>query len=442
VQRVVRAQVEVDGFVTSRVGSGLMLSLGIQKGDTEVQAQELATKVLKLLIFPEVGNPEQQYATSVIDNGFEVLVLSQQSLLAEFKGSKPNSQAAMDDTDAKVVYEAFTKALQDEYQSEMVITTVFGDDMRVEAMHDGPHMIELRTDAGVSGPPRTAFAPQLGQTKALEVLQPDISSVTDALMKLPMLKGPKATLESCRIFRVFSTKKFQASLADAISIETDAFAEALEKASGRFNQKQRDQINAWTGLSIDAPLADQEAEAEDAEEDFEDQMAMLRGEARPQRSNKRPATNAMGVKSEYAEWYGDASAKRHRAPDSTARAAPDTPGSSARDWAANRAHAWGAQGRYQPTPPASGPSQDQLNAIAKGKGKGKKGGKGKNTDMWGPRKGGIATTDILTGADYRPGSDGNVRLVKEEAADGDNRPTPALRRPRGMPTLAPMTPAV
>ena len=65
------------------------------------------------------------------------------------------------------------------------------------------------------------------------------------------LKGGKATLESCRIFRVFSSKRFREAFTDSPQDVIDFFAEALDAAGNKFSESQQKQIAEWTGLTID-----------------------------------------------------------------------------------------------------------------------------------------------------------------------------------------------
>jgi len=147
VQRVARATVEVDGYVESRIGSGLVLSLAVGAGDSFDEARRLATQVMKLKLWPEMLDADKLWSSSVIDNGFEVLVVSQQSLHASFPKMAPSYDGAMEEVQAKKVFEAFVAQLRKEYQEEMIVATAFGANIRVESTLDGPAMFDLGSDA-------------------------------------------------------------------------------------------------------------------------------------------------------------------------------------------------------------------------------------------------------------------------------------------------------
>ncbi|MBM9464765.1 D-tyrosyl-tRNA(Tyr) deacylase [Aeromicrobium sp. YIM 150415] len=130
VQRVTRASVTVDGEVVSRIdGPGLMVLLGVTHDDTPERAETLAAKLWKLRILAE--------EKSASDIDAPMLVVSQFTLYADTrKGRRPSWGAAAPGPVAEPVYEKFCAAL--EALGATVGRGVFGADMAVELVNDGP----------------------------------------------------------------------------------------------------------------------------------------------------------------------------------------------------------------------------------------------------------------------------------------------------------------
>lgn len=470
VQRVTRATVEVDGFVESRIGSGLVLYLALRKGDTVEKAQRLATRIVKLNLWHDMSDPEKKWCTSVVDNGFELLVLLQQTLCATFQKLTPNDSSAMAAADAKVVYEAFIKTLQKDYQEEMVVPTPLDTELRIELTDDGPCVFEIDPDESSSSIAKQPLAKTAVNSYTDEgALEPDLLSMSRALQRLALMPKSKAFLESVRIFRVFSQKRFRTLLAEAVQAETDAFAESLESAARFFSQKQLEQIMNWTGLTITSTgTPGDDFEEPDPEDDL--LAERLAAEAEAEAAAAAAAKPAFGkrrmpmVKEEFYEdtmaaptgRLGQVGMARTR-PDWKGRAAPDTPAAaSARQWAANRA---------KTAHPSWTPSFEQgrrggigagVPQWGKAAGKGKGGGRG-----W--RSYGIASLDEVSrihgtstgGYQYgqlqRYGDEELNLQAKQELSEegepmGQKRAAPALggpsaKLPKGTPTVAPMTPA-
>ena len=142
VQRVARAAVRVDGATVGEIGVGLLVLLGVARGDGPEQAGRIATKVAKLRIFDE---DDGRFARNVLDRGGAVLAVSQFTLLADTtKGNRPSFSDAAPGAEAEPVYEAFCAALR-EVGVRSVQTGVFGARMQVELVTDGPVTIILET---------------------------------------------------------------------------------------------------------------------------------------------------------------------------------------------------------------------------------------------------------------------------------------------------------
>jgi D-aminoacyl-tRNA deacylase len=146
VQRVSEARVTVGGERVGEIGRGLVVLLGVARGDTEPDAEHLAGKFARLRIFED---EDGKFDRSLIDVGGEALVVSQFTLIADSKrqkGTRPDfSKAARPDV-AEPLYERFCEALRE--AGIRVQTGVFGARMELELTNDGPVTIVL--DVGES----------------------------------------------------------------------------------------------------------------------------------------------------------------------------------------------------------------------------------------------------------------------------------------------------
>lgn len=138
-QRVSQAAVSVDGKVTGECGRGLMILLGVAEGDTERDAELLATKILKLRIFSD-DNGKMNLSVTDIDG--ELLIISQFTLLANYAhGNRPDYLASAKPSEAKRLYEYFISLLQDKVKH--LGCGIFGADMQVSLINDGPVTIVM-----------------------------------------------------------------------------------------------------------------------------------------------------------------------------------------------------------------------------------------------------------------------------------------------------------
>ncbi|CAE6972852.1 Dtd1 [Symbiodinium sp. CCMP2592] len=154
IQRVTRASVVIDEKIHSTIGKGLLLLLGIEQGDGLEQVNHLASKVSKLRLWPDLKDSKKQWASSVVDNGFELMVVSQFTLFATFKKPKPDFHQAMGGNEAEGLYEAFVGKCRSELSPGKVSTGSFGAMMNVELCNDGPVTVEL--SAPITGAASTA----------------------------------------------------------------------------------------------------------------------------------------------------------------------------------------------------------------------------------------------------------------------------------------------
>jgi D-tyrosyl-tRNA(Tyr) deacylase len=139
IQRVTEASVKVDGDVAGSVGIGLLVLLGVARGDSADDVQYIAGKIARLRIF---ADNKGLMNLSVKDVGGAVLLVSQFTLLASTrKGNRPSFVEAADPDDAEALYNEVAKALGD--QGVTVETGSFGAMMDVALVNDGPVTIVI-----------------------------------------------------------------------------------------------------------------------------------------------------------------------------------------------------------------------------------------------------------------------------------------------------------
>jgi D-tyrosyl-tRNA(Tyr) deacylase len=133
-QRVTEARVRVDGAVVGEIGSGLCVLVGVTHGDDQASARRLADKVWSLRIFDDADGVMN---IGLADAGGAALVVSQFTLYGETrKGRRPSWVNAARPEHAEPLVDAFVAALRD--LGATVETGVFGADMSVELVNDGP----------------------------------------------------------------------------------------------------------------------------------------------------------------------------------------------------------------------------------------------------------------------------------------------------------------
>ena len=139
IQRVKRASVSVDGKLISEIGSGFLALVGAARGDGQEQADYLARKISKLRIFEDDAG---KMNLSILDADGEALVVSQFTLCADTsRGNRPGFDPTMPPGDAEPLVEYFVKKLSE--TGVPVKTGIFGADMQVELVNDGPVTIIL-----------------------------------------------------------------------------------------------------------------------------------------------------------------------------------------------------------------------------------------------------------------------------------------------------------
>ncbi|MGB5436585.1 MAG: D-aminoacyl-tRNA deacylase [Maribacter sp.] len=142
VQRVSKASVTVEGKIISNIGDGLLILVGIENEDNENDMEWLSRKILNLRIFNDENGIMNK---SLIDHGGNVIVVSQFTLHASTKkGNRPSYLKAAKPEISIPIYEAFVLQLERDL-GKKVGTGIFGADMKVDLVNDGPVTIIIDT---------------------------------------------------------------------------------------------------------------------------------------------------------------------------------------------------------------------------------------------------------------------------------------------------------
>lgn len=144
IQRVLKAEIDIDNSINRKMGQGIVIMLGVLKGDTVKQAEFLAKKVTELRIFSDENDKQN---LSLLDVCGEILIVSNFTLSADCKkGKRPSYDMALNPTEAKQLYEYFIEQVKKQ-NVKNVITGEFGADMKVSLVNDGPITIVIDTNA-------------------------------------------------------------------------------------------------------------------------------------------------------------------------------------------------------------------------------------------------------------------------------------------------------
>jgi D-tyrosyl-tRNA(Tyr) deacylase len=143
-QRVTEASVSVDGEIVGRIGAGLLVLLGVQKGDSEAEAERLLERLLTYRVFEDADGRMNR---SLLDVGGELLVVSQFTLAAETrKGTRPGFSTAAPPDEGRRLYEDFVERARKRLAH--VATGRFGAMMQVALVNDGPVTFWLEVPPG------------------------------------------------------------------------------------------------------------------------------------------------------------------------------------------------------------------------------------------------------------------------------------------------------
>ena len=142
IQRVSNASVTIDNKIYSQIENGLLVLVGIEDADTAEDIEWLSGKIVNLRVFNDENGVMN---VSVKESNGDILVVSQFTLHASTKkGNRPSYIKASKPEFAIPMYEKFIKQLSNDL-SKVVGTGVFGADMKVELLNDGPVTIVIDT---------------------------------------------------------------------------------------------------------------------------------------------------------------------------------------------------------------------------------------------------------------------------------------------------------
>jgi len=143
-QRVSRASVTVDGTVCGAIGEGLLVLLGIEDADSVEDLRWLSHKIVNLRIFADDAGVMNR---SLLDTGGGLLLVSQFTLHASTKkGHRPSYARASKPDTARPLYEQMIAQFQTDL-GRLIATGIFGADMKVELLNDGPVTIAIDSQA-------------------------------------------------------------------------------------------------------------------------------------------------------------------------------------------------------------------------------------------------------------------------------------------------------
>jgi D-tyrosyl-tRNA(Tyr) deacylase len=145
IQRVGRASVRIEGAVVGAIGPGLLVLVCAEQGDTSAQADKLLTKILKLRIFSDTQGKMNRCVQDLDGAGLHggLLVVSQFTLAADTSGgNRPSFTQAAAPALGRMLYDYFVQQAHAAHSE--VASGVFGADMQVELVNDGPITIPMR----------------------------------------------------------------------------------------------------------------------------------------------------------------------------------------------------------------------------------------------------------------------------------------------------------
>ncbi|MES2267769.1 MAG: D-aminoacyl-tRNA deacylase [Bacteroidota bacterium] len=142
IQRVSEASCRVDGKITGQIGIGFMVLLGVEDADTDEDLQWLAQKITGLRVFSDENGLMNKGLADI--NG-DILMISQFTLFAQTKkGNRPSFIRAAKPDKAIPMYEQMIKTLET-ITGKKIATGIFGADMKVSLVNDGPVTITIDT---------------------------------------------------------------------------------------------------------------------------------------------------------------------------------------------------------------------------------------------------------------------------------------------------------
>ncbi len=141
IQRVSSASVQIDSETVGQIEKGLLVFLGMEKGDEESAADKLLNKVMSFRVF---SDEEEKMNLSVRDIKGGLLIISQFTLAADTnRGLRPSFSSALPPDEAEQLYQYFLNQAQSQY--DQIACGKFGADMQVSLINDGPVTFLLKS---------------------------------------------------------------------------------------------------------------------------------------------------------------------------------------------------------------------------------------------------------------------------------------------------------
>jgi D-tyrosyl-tRNA(Tyr) deacylase len=142
IQRVTKANVKVNGKITGEIADGLLVLLGIEDADNDDDMRWLSSKIVNLRIFNDENGVMNR---SILETNGAILLVSQFTLHASIKkGNRPSYLKASKPEIAIPIYEKMIGQLEADF-GKKIQTGIFGADMKVELLNDGPVTIVIDT---------------------------------------------------------------------------------------------------------------------------------------------------------------------------------------------------------------------------------------------------------------------------------------------------------
>jgi D-tyrosyl-tRNA(Tyr) deacylase len=142
-QRVIESSVTVDSQLVDMIGQGLLVLLGVRQEDNENDAKYLAAKTANLRVF---SDEDDKMNRSLLDTGYEILVVSQFTLHADTRhGNRPSFTDAAEPEKANELYQSYISELKELIGYDKVREGRFGAMMKIKLVNDGPVTIILRS---------------------------------------------------------------------------------------------------------------------------------------------------------------------------------------------------------------------------------------------------------------------------------------------------------
>lgn len=141
VQRSLNASVSVDNKIVGKIDHGMVVLVGFTEGDTITDIEYLANKLVNLRIYTDENG---KMNNSILDTKGQILSISQFTLYADTKkGNRPSYVNALESSQAEILYQKWNEVLKTKI--EVVETGIFGADMKVSLINDGPVTIILES---------------------------------------------------------------------------------------------------------------------------------------------------------------------------------------------------------------------------------------------------------------------------------------------------------